>query len=411
MKLDIDRLMQDRGLDALMVFAAHDHSPALDYLTGGVRITGGMAIKLAGRSPVLVVNGMETAEAAASGLEVYDYHAMGMETAREKAGGDPALTQILFYGGCFDKLGLTEGRIGVYGVNDVNVALALIDGLRQRFPQYTFIGELNPTLFDAAYTTKDDIEITRIRSVAQRTSAVVKATWDFISQHRADENETVIKDDGTPLTIGDVKQFVRRALLDRDLEDTAMIFAQGRDAGFPHSRGDERQALKLGQPIVFDLFPHEIGGGYHHDMTRTWCIGYAPDNVREAYHQVMTAFDIALEHFGVGKPTYLMQEAVLDYFEGNGHPTTRSKPGTNVGYVHTLGHGVGLNVHESPRISHLAKDDRFAPGNVITIEPGLYYPDQGFGVRVEDLLIITQRGELVSLTDVPKDLILPLRGS
>lgn len=411
MKLDIDRLMQDRGLDALLVFAAHDHSPALDYLTGGVRITGGMAVKLTGHSPVLIVNGMETAEAAASGLEVYDYHAMGLEVAREKANGDTALTQVLFYGGCLDKLGLTEGRIGVYGASDANVVLALIDGLRERFPAYEFVGEFGPTLFDAAYTTKDDVEITRIRSVAQRTSAVVKATWDFISRHRADDDETVVKEDGTPLTIGDVKRFVRRALLDRDLEDTAMIFAQGRDGGFPHSRGDERQALKLGQPIVFDLFPREIGGGYHHDMTRTWCIGYAPDHVREAYQQVMTAFDIALEHFGVDKPTHLMQEAVQDYFERLGHPTARSKPGTNVGYVHSLGHGVGLNVHESPRISHLSKDDRFAPGNVITIEPGLYYPDQGFGVRVEDLLLVTQRGELVSLTDVPKDLILPLRGS
>ena len=77
---------------------------------------------------------------------------------------------------------------------------------------------------------------------------------------------------------------------------------------------------------------------------------------------------------------------------------------------HSLGHGVGLNVHESPRIAHTAKDDVFASGNVITIEPGLYYPDEGFGIRVEDMLIVTGRGELVSLTDVPKDLILPLRG-
>lgn len=238
----------------------------------------------------------------------------------------------------------------------------------------------------------------------------MRATWDFISRHRADDVETVVKDDGSPLTIGDVKRFIRRELLDRDLEDTAMIFAQGRDAGFPHSRGNESEALRLGQSIVFDLFPREIGGGYHHDMTRTWCIGYAPDNVRQAYDQVMNAFDIALEHFANGKPTHLMQEAVQDYFEGLGHPTQRNKPGTGVGYVHSLGHGVGINIHESPRISHLSKDDVFATGNAITIEPGLYYPDEGFGIRVEDMLIVTPQGELLSLTDVPKELVLPLRG-
>lgn len=410
MKADLDRLMVARGLDALFVFAAHDHSAALDYLTGGVRITGGAAIKLAGSAPVLIVNGMETEEAGATGLEVYDYHRMGMEDARAAAGDDLKAAQPLFWGGCLARLGLESGTVGVYGTTDINETLALVDALREQFPQYTFKGELKPTLFDEAYMTKDDAELARIKSVAQRTNAVMRATWDYISRQRAGENETVVKDDGAALTIGDVKRFVRRELLDRDLEDTAMIFAQGADGGHPHSRGNESEALRLGQAIVFDLFPREIGGGYHHDMTRTWCIGYAPDAVRRAYNEVMTAFDIAVEQFAVGKPTAEMQIAVQDYFESLGHPTLRNTPGTNVGYVHSLGHGVGLNIHESPRIAHNVKDDIFAAGNVITIEPGLYYPEQGFGVRIEDMLIVTPRGELVSLTDMPKDLILPLRG-
>lgn len=410
MKADLDRLMYERGLDALLVFASHDHSAALDYLTGGVRITGGAAVKLAGRAPVLVVNGMETEEAGATGLEVYDYHTMGLEDARNAVDGDLKAAQPLFWGGVFGRLGLESGTVGVYGTTDANEALALIDGIRAQFPQYTFVGDVRPTIFDEAYKTKDDAELARIRSVAQRTSAVVRATWDFIGRHRAGDDETVVKDDGTPLTIGDVKRFVRRELLDRDLEDTAMIFAQGRDGGFPHSRGDEKQPLMLGQPIVFDLFPREIGGGYHHDMTRTWCIGYAPPEVREAYDQVMNAFDVAVEQFGVDKPAYQMQEAVQDYFEGLGHPTLRSTPGTSVGYVHGLGHGLGINIHESPRIAHNVKDDVFALGNVLTIEPGLYYPERGFGMRVEDTMLVTPRGELVSLTDFHKDLILPLRG-
>lgn len=411
MKSDLDALMQARGLDALLVFASHDHSAALDYLTGGVRISGGGAVKLRDHAPVLVVNGMETAEAAATGLEVYAYHALGYEDARKAAENDPTRTQALFWRGVLGRLGLPDdSTVGVYGTTDANVVLALIDALRAESAPYRFVGEMSPTLFDAAYTTKDSGEMARIRSVAQRTSAVVRATWDFIASHRADASETVVRDDGSPLTIGEVKRFVRRELLERDLEDTAMIFAQGADGGHPHSRGTEAQALKLGQAIVFDLFPREVGGGYHHDMTRTWCIGYAPPEVRTAYDQVMTAFDIALEQFAVGKPTHLMQEAVQDYLEGVGHPTARNTPGTQTGYVHSLGHGVGLNVHESPRISHLSKDDVFAVGNVITIEPGVYYPEQGFGIRVEDLLIVDERGDLVSLTDVPKDLVLPLRG-
>ncbi|PJF25472.1 MAG: aminopeptidase P family protein, partial [Phototrophicales bacterium] len=155
--------------------------------------------------------------------------------------------------------------------------------------------------------------------------------------------------------------------------------------------------------------PRESGGGYYHDCTRTWCIGYAPDSVQRAYDEVMTAFRIAQDSFEVGMPGKAIQEPVQDYFEGRGHPTSRSQPGTTNGYVHSLGHGVGLNIHERPSLSHLSHDT-LQRGSVISIEPGLYYPDQGFGVRVEDLFYIDDNGALVSLTDFKHDLILPLRG-
>ena len=167
--------------------------------------------------------------------------------------------------------------------------------------------------------------------------------------------------------------------------------------------------LRLGQAIVFDLFPRELGGGYHHDMTRTWCIGYAPPEVQADYDTVMEAFDIGVEAFGLNKPTHLMQEAVLDHFESKGHATTRTDSATMEGYIHTLGHGVGIEIHERPSISHLRRDEVCQIGNVLTIEPGVYYPERGYGVRVEDLFIVDEHGELVSLTPFRKDLVIPLR--
>jgi Xaa-Pro aminopeptidase len=263
-------------------------------------------------------------------------------------------------------------------------------------------------LLDAANLTKDPDELEKMRDIGLRTGEVLQATWDFIASHKAD-GDRVVNGDGEALTIGAVKGFVRRALLDRGLEDTGMIFAQGRDGGFPHSRGDAETPLQVGQPIVFDLFPREVGGGYFHDVTRTWCIDTAPDEVREVYNTVMESFDIAVESFSVGKPTHLMQEAVLDYFERKGHPTQRSAPSTSVGYVHSLGHGVGLEIHERPSLSHILKEDVFQAGNIFTIEPGLYYPEKGYGVRVEDTFAVTPDGQLVSLTPFRKDLILPLK--
>ncbi len=125
----------------------------------------------------------------------------------------------------------------------------------------------------------------------------------------------------------------------------------------------------------------------------------------------MQAFEVAVETYAEpGQPCHTLQDAVLDFFESKGHPTLRSQPESMDGYVHGLGHGVGLNIHERPSMSHLVKEDTFQRGNFITIEPGLYYPEKGMGMRIEDSFIIDDAGELVSITLFHKELVLPLKG-
>ncbi|MGJ3239597.1 MAG: M24 family metallopeptidase [Anaerolineae bacterium] len=407
MKSDIDALMHARDLDALLIAGGEGYSEVRDYMTNGAHITGGYVIKPYGKEPMLFVSGMETEEAKKSGYTVKGWNELGLtDLMREH---DPDTATVLFWGRCLETAGVTSGKVGLYGRGDINTYVNLFALANDKLT-YEFVGETGRTLFDEAFLTKDTQEIERIKSVAQRTNEVVALTWDYIASHRVDD-EVVVNAEGEPLTIGTVKRFIRVQLMERGLEDTGMIFAQGRDAGFPHSRGEDDEALRLGQSIVFDLFPRELGGGYHHDMTRTWCIGYAPSDVQDAYDDVMTAFDKSLEDFAIGKPTHSMQEAVLDYFESKGHPTGRSDSTANEGYVHSLGHGVGLMIHERPSISHIRRDDVWQVGNVVTIEPGLYYPDRGFGIRVEDLFIITDQGELLSLTPFKKDLVLPLNGT
>ncbi|NWF69551.1 MAG: aminopeptidase P family protein [Chloroflexi bacterium] len=409
MKSDLNRLLEERGFAALVVAGDAEDNHPRHYLTNGAHITGGLVIQRRDAAPLLFVNPMETAEAAKSGLTVYSYYDIGYADILKETQGDRQQAEIIFWARCLEKAGVGGGKIAVYGMGDLSVYIELVKRLNSAHPQYEFVGDLGLSLFDAMYVTKDTDEIARIRSVAQRTSAVLAATWDFIAGHRAHE-EMVVQADGTPLTIGAVKRFVRRALLDRDLQDTAMIFAQGRDGGFPHSRGEDDMALRLGQAIVFDLFPREIGGGYHHDCTRTWSIGYATPAVQQAFNEVHEAFEVAVDSFRLNMPAKAMQEAVQSYLESKGHPTARSHPGTTTGYVHGLGHGVGLKIHERPLINHLSQDTLVA-GNVITIEPGVYYPERGFGVRIEDMCWIADDGQLVTLTDFHKELVLPLKGA
>ncbi len=407
MKSDLDRLMRDRGLDAIIVTGGEEFNTARYYLSNGARITHGSIFKVIDKPALLVCNRMEVEEAAKSGLDVLTDVELGFYDRYKEAEGDSIRATVLHWSDVLLRFGVSAGRIGLYGAWQVNKTIALYEALKADLARFDFIAEAEHTLIEEAMLTKDAEEIARIKSVAQRTNAVMEIAWNFIAGLRC-AGDGLVDEDGRSVTIGDVKDLVRRELMARGLEDTNMIFAQGRDAGFPHSRGEADMPLQVGQAIVFDLFPRELGGGYHHDMTRTWCIGYAPPEVRETYETVLEAFDISVEAYGLNKPTHLIQEAVLDHFEKAGHPATRSNPSAMEGYVHSLGHGVGIDIHERPSISHLRQDDICQIGNILTIEPGLYYPERGFGVRIEDLFMVDEKGELVSLTPFRKDLVIPL---
>ena len=408
MKSDLDRLMRERKLDAIIVAGGEEFNSARYYLSNGAQITHGTIFKILDKPALLVCSRIELAEAEKSGLDVKTDVEFGYYDRYKEAEGDSLKATALHWADVMSSQGLGGGRVGLYGAWQINKTIALYHVLQARLTVYEFVAEEKTTLIEEAMLTKDADEIARIRSVAERTNAVMELAWERITRLRPD-GDYLLDEQGRRVTIGDIKDLVRRELMARGLEDTNMIFALGRDAGFPHSRGEADSPLRLGQAIVFDLFPREFGGGYHHDMTRTWCIGHAPEAVLRDYDTVMEAFDIAVESFGLNKPTHLMQEAVLDHFESKGHATTRSAPSTMEGYLHSLGHGVGIDIHEAPSISHLQRDDRFQIGNILTIEPGLYYPERGYGVRVEDMFVVDDSGQLVSLSPFRKDLVIPLK--
>jgi Xaa-Pro aminopeptidase len=409
MKSDLDRLMAERGIDALFTLPGEHEDPYRAYLANGADFSG-MVFKKRGEPPIVIVGIMEVDEAAKSALTVYSQEEFGFSDLLREMKGDRDAIQIEYYRRIVDRLGV-RGKVGVYGVGDVNAAFRtlqlLTDGLGDRIE---FVTEKErDTVFDRAYETKDPDEIARMRVVAEQTSAVVRATREWLGSHRA-AGDAVIGADGAPLTVGAVKRYVRARLFERELEDAdGMIFAQGRDAAVPHSRGEDDQALRLGQTIVFDLFPREPKG-YFHDMTRTWCLGYAPPEIRAAYDAVMEAFRRSVAMCQPDLSTSAVQRMVCEYFESLGHPTVLNTPGTTEGYIHSLAHGLGLRVHETPYFPTYGDFYRIQVGSVFTIEPGLYYPDKGYGVRVEDTVYMNEQGRIESLTDAPYDLVIELKG-
>ena len=277
-------------------------------------------------------------------------------------------------------------------------------------PGLSFEGDLEDAVLLQAMATKKPDEIERTRQMGKKVVTVVSRVADFLTGHKV-VNEVLTKPDGTPLLIGDVKAKINLWLAElgaENPEDT--IFAIGRDAGIPHSSGTPSDPLRLGQTIVFDIFPCEKGGGYFYDFTRTWCLGYAPDDVQTLYNQVKSVYQQVVSELETGKNAAEFQDRTCELFEVQGHETVRQNPAVEAGYVHSLGHGVGLNIHEKPWFSR--KDDpsnTLLPGSVFTIEPGLYYPERGLGIRLEDTYYVTADGKFEKFVDYPMELVLKMQ--
>jgi len=404
-KRDLDHLMEERGLDAILVAGKVHGNPAMYYMTNGAGLTGGRVLKKRGEEPVLLCSPIEREEAAASGLVVVNmarYDIMGILRQTD----DRVAAIVELYRRIFADLEVS-GRVGFYGMADQGGAWVVLNALDAQLEGIEVYGEFDVTLIDVARATKDDAEVGRVREVGRRTCEIVARTIEFLQAHRV-QGEVLIQADGTPLTIGRVHEEVNRLIAERRLEDPeGFIFSIGRDAGIPHSKGRAEDVVALGKTIVFDIFPCEAGGGYFFDLTRTFCLGYAPPEVERAYQDVYECVEALVAAYEAGVEARRYQQMTCDFFERRGHPTVATDSRTEVGYVHSVGHGLGLAVHEEPRFSNVPSNtDVLRPGHIFTCEPGLYYPDRGFGIRIEDVIWIDPDGAVHNLTDFPKELVI-----
>jgi Xaa-Pro aminopeptidase len=411
MKTDLDRLMQENNIDAILVTGSAQHNPAMVYLTGGGHMTSADLIKPRGRDAVLYYNPMEREEAAASGLKTKNLVDYNWDDLVKQAEGDHNKAKALRYKEMLADQNITAGRVSVYGRGEVGTNFAVFSALQAVAPELEIVGESDrDSMMLTAMATKDAAEIERIREMGKITTAVVGQVADFLTSHKV-KNEVLIKADGQPLTIGDVKSKINLWLAEKGVENPhGTIFAIGRDAGIPHSTGTPSDVMALGKTIVFDIFPCEAGGGYHYDFTRTWCLGYAPDEAQALYDDVYAVYHKVMDELKVNALFKDYQAITCDFYEEKGHPTIKEDPSIQEGYVHSLGHGLGLHVHEAPWSgSGATEKDILAPGAVFTVEPGLYYPSKGMGCRLEDTVAVMPDGTFEILAEFPLDLVLPIR--
>ncbi len=226
---------------------------------------------------------------------------------------------------------------------------------------------------------KSPWEMDQIRYVQQAAEAAMGAALQACAKSRVKNG--VLTLDKSPLTSERVKSLIATRLLDWGCLVHDTIVSCGSDTAIPHLTGTG--PLRPDEPIIVDLFPHHEESGYFADMTRTVVKGEPSPEIQEMYQAVQNAQEIAARLLQAGIEGAHVHQAVVDFFQEQGYQSNQE------GFLHNLGHGVGLEVHELPVLGSGGKE--LKEGNVVTIEPGLYYRDQG-GVRLEDMGLVLPNG-------------------
>lgn len=246
---------------------------------------------------------------------------------------------------------------------------------------------------------KTEPEIGHLREALRITGLGMRRAENILREAEVSPSG-VLYWNGAPLTSEILRAEINIELIRRDAFADSTIAAGGRQGAEPHNCGSGE--LSAGTPVVIDIFPKvAAAAGYHGDMTRTFVKGKAPEIVRRAYDAVLNTRERCKAMIRAGAVPAEIHAFAAEFLERQGFPTGRRPDGRSYGFFHGLGHGLGLEVHEAPRMN-LRNSTPFKGGEVVTVEPGLYDPEWG-GVRLEDVVAVRpDRAEC--LTEYPDQL-------
>ncbi|MGE7365688.1 M24 family metallopeptidase [Desemzia incerta] len=342
--------MIDKGLDALLVTSPYN----LRYVSNFTGTTGLAVITL--KKAYFVTDFRYTQQAAKQ--------AQGFEVVQN-------------FGSIYDEVSriVTKDNLNTLGFEENFITFRIYDLLKEMIPC-----ELVPVagLIEELREVKDETEIATIRKACE----IADSAFKFILGE--------IKTGMTEIEVANKLDFHMRSLGATGVSfDT--IVASGVRSAMPHGVASEKR-IEMGDMITLDFGCYYQG--YVSDMTRTFAIGDPGQKLKDIHQLVLDAQLMVNEAAKPGITGVELDAVARNYFAKYGYADA---------FGHSTGHGIGLEVHEGPNVSRLA-EKAFVPGNVITNEPGLYFPDLG-GVRIEDDLVITETGNEV-LVHSPKELII-----
>ena len=258
--------------------------------------------------------------------------------------------------------------------------------------------------FFSERAVKTEWEVSEIEKAQRAVEAAVGEAMEFLREGKVRDGLVFHRRFGdTPLSSFHIRKIIDDALFERGHLGVESIVACGIEAADPHAKG--MGLIRPNQPIVIDIFPRSLETLYFADQTRTVFKGEPSDAVSSMYEAVLKAQELAVGMIKAREDGAKIEEAVREFFDSKGYPTDFSSTPVR-GFIHSLGHGVGLEIHEEPNLSR--RSNILRAGNIVTVEPGLYYQKPegkipACGIRIEDMVLVTEGG-CRNLTNFPKKL-------
>jgi len=378
----LDRQITELQLDGYAQYAASSKDANLYYLTSFLADDPFLFLRT-GEQSVLIISSMEKARALKSSgvdrvLGREDFQKDSFETEVDR----PTPNMIAAV--------LREFEIKRLGVN-ADFPVGLADELRRTGYEITPI----TSSIERSRSIKTAGELKLMTQVQRASEKALASAITILTHSKISDNTLRYK--GRVLTSEQLKSAIGRSLINDACTPQDVIASSGKDSTLPHLTGSG--PVKANSTIVFDVFPQSVTTRYYADMSRTVLRGDAPPELFDMYSAVQEAQNIALKMLRPGISGAEVHLAVVDHFEQSGFQTDLDK---GQGFIHSTGHGLGFEVHELPFLSK--RGGLLEKGNVVTVEPGLYYPGIG-GVRLEDVAVITLNGNR-NITQFPKEFVI-----
>lgn len=290
------------------------------------------------------------------------------------------------------------GFLKKHGADHIRVLPSLPLGLARNMEKEGIYMEVDSRSVADRRRSKSAAELGYIEGVQRKTEKAMEMARSVLAG--CPVKRGVLQHEGKALTAGKLRSLIELFLLEKGLDCVDSIVAPGKGGADPHNRGSG--PIRTGVPIVIDMFPRDRATRYHSDMSRTFVVGTASDAVKSMHAAVVEAQDAAMSRLDVGVSLSKAHKAACDVFRSRGYHVPEA-PGKVMkqGFLHSTGHGLGLDIHEAPPVS--SEGDDLRPGDVITIEPGLYDTRVG-GVRIEDVVAVTSDGKVRNLTRFDREL-------